>query len=95
MTENRQKYVEEVYEKLNKKLSAERDAMGNRIPYIPVNGKYPDLGEDAINWWTNGFWAGIMWQMYRCGEEKYRQRQPELRKGWKKRLPIMTFWTMM
>lgn len=73
MTENRQKYVEEVYEKLNKKLSAERDAMGNRIPYIPVNGKYPDLGEDAINWWTNGFWAGIMWQMYHAaGEEKYR-----------------------
>lgn len=73
MTENRQKYVEEVYEKLEKKLSAERDAMGNRIPYIPVNGKYPDLGEDAINWWTNGFWAGIMWQMYHAtGEEKYR-----------------------
>ena len=26
MTENRQKYVEEVYEKLNKKLSAERES---------------------------------------------------------------------
>ncbi len=77
--ETRNKKLEELYGKLCGKLSAECDAMGERIPYIPVNGRYPDMGEEAINWWTNGFWGGIMWQMYHAaGEEKYRAQAERL-----------------
>lgn len=34
------------------------DGTYNDLDYIDSN---PDLG---INWWTNGFFAGILWQMY-------------------------------
>lgn len=72
LSEDRQTYLEQVYEKIAEKLSHECDRMGNKIPYIPVNGVYPDLGEESINWWTNGFWGGIMWQMFHAdGQEKY------------------------
>jgi unsaturated chondroitin disaccharide hydrolase len=37
------------------------------------------MGRDRIDWWTNGFWGGILWQMYRLtGEETYRQEAEEL-----------------
>lgn len=28
--------------------------------------------DDGLNWWTNGFWGGIMWLLYQnTGEERY------------------------
>ena len=24
-----------------------------------------DMREENLAWWTNGFWAGMLWQMYR------------------------------
>lgn len=72
-TEEQNGYIREINDRLQKKLSAERDGMGERIPYIPVDGVYPDMGRTSINWWTNGFWAGIMWQLYHAtGEEGFR-----------------------
>lgn len=35
----------------------------NNLDYVDQN---PDLG---INWWTNGFFAGILWQMYHATGE--------------------------
>ena len=53
--------------KLLKRFAAERDRVGNAIPYIAENGRYAKdmsaTGEDLI-WWTNGFWPGILWQCY-------------------------------
>ena len=34
------------------------DGFYNNLDYMDEN---PDLG---INWWTNGFFGGILWQMY-------------------------------
>lgn len=42
----------------------------NKIPYLTVNGLYEDMTEKDIYWWTNGFWGGIMWQMYHATGEK-------------------------
>lgn len=45
----------------------------DKIPYITRNGLYEDMAEKDIYWWTNGFWGGILWQMYNAtGEEQYR-----------------------
>ena len=68
-TEEQNGYIREINDRLQKKLSAERDGMGERIPYIPVDGVYPDMGKTSINWWTNGFWAGSMWQLYHATGE--------------------------
>lgn len=74
LNEERKQYVCMECGKLEEKLRWERDRMGDRIPNTSVNGVYPDMGEIGINWWTNGFWAGIMWQMYHAtGEEACRR----------------------
>ncbi|QJD84195.1 glycoside hydrolase family 88 protein [Cohnella herbarum] len=67
-------WLDEVWNKLQAKMSAEVDRVGDRIPYIPVDGKYrEDKSETDIYWWTNGFWPGMLWQMFHAtGVEKYR-----------------------
>lgn len=59
--------LQEIYEKAEKKLLAECGRLGDQIPYIPENGAYTDMREKNIFWWTNGFWAGMLWQMYQSG----------------------------
>lgn len=64
-----------IYEKIDAKLQAECLRMGDRIPYTAENGRYvTDKGKDAPFWWTNGFWAGMLWQMYQSsGREIYKE----------------------
>jgi len=66
------KWAEETFALIEKKLSAECDRIGSNMPYIPVDGHYQDMGRDHLTWWTNSFWAGMLWQMYHAtGEKKY------------------------
>lgn len=49
----------------------------DKIPYTTVNGTHDDRaavdGTGDIDWWTNGFWGGMMWQLYHeTGEDKYK-----------------------
>lgn len=68
------KWLDETYEKLKIKLSAECDRIGSKIPYIAEDGVYKEnKAESDIIWWTNGFWPGMLWQMYHAtGEDKYK-----------------------
>ena len=65
----------EIYGKIEKKLKAECKRLGEKIPYIPENGHYQtDMREENNFWWTNGFWAGLLWQMYHgTGDEIYKK----------------------
>ncbi|MCL6458977.1 MAG: glycoside hydrolase family 88 protein [Gorillibacterium sp.] len=67
-------WLDAVWIKLEAKMSAECDRIGDRIPYIPENGVYEeDKAETDIYWWTNGFWPGMLWQMYHSThDEKYK-----------------------
>lgn len=75
-------WAEEIYGKICRKMSVQAERVGTDIPYIPENGRYRDMGKEGIHWWTNGFWPGILWQMYHAtGEELYQRtaRGVELR----------------
>ncbi|HZG57405.1 glycoside hydrolase family 88 protein [Paenibacillus sp.] len=74
MNERDQAWLQEVWGKLQTKMSAECERVGERIPYAPENGTYvEDKGETDLDWWTNGFWPGMLWQMYHATkDEKYR-----------------------
>lgn len=65
------KGLQEIYKKIDAKLQAECLRMGDRIPYTAQNGHYvTDKGKEAPFWWTNGFWAGMLWQMYQSSERE-------------------------
>lgn len=66
-------WAESVWEKLEIKLEAECRRLGSMMPYVPVNGKYEDMGKRELTAWTNGFYSGMLWQMYHAtGKECYK-----------------------
>ena len=69
-----QAWVDDVYEKLTVKMKAEVERIGTMIPYTTRDGKYHDLDvPGGLAYWTNGFWPGMLWQMYNAtGDEIYR-----------------------
>lgn len=57
-------WVEAVWQKLTKKLEAECRRVGDKMPYFSKDGCYTDRFLENKYWWTNGFWPGMLWQMY-------------------------------
>ena len=75
-----QVWAEEVLQKVREKMEWVSEKNQDKIPYTTdANGNYDDrseekewLADDGLNWWTNGFWGGIMWLLYQdTGEERY------------------------
>lgn len=71
-----EQWTEELFRKMERKLEAECERMGDKIPYRAQNGVYEtDYAKKDIYWWTNGFWPGLMWKMYHAtGKELYRKK---------------------
>lgn len=74
ISEENKKWAEETFDKIKDKMSAECNRIGDKIPYIAEDGVYKeDKAETDIVWWTNGFWPGMLWQMYHAtGDDKYK-----------------------
>lgn len=66
-------FVKSVWDKINNKMSKVAVRSYDKIPYTAVDGVHDDRKVKAIDWWTNGFWGGMMWVMYAAtGDENYR-----------------------
>lgn len=79
--EETKQWAKEIFEKIDQKLTVEAARQGEKIPYIPAEatGRYEeDLGTSDPVWWTNGFWSGMMWQMYHATEKAIYKETAEL-----------------
>lgn len=67
-------WIDSTWEKIDKKLSKTAVKSRNKLPYTTINGVHDDKKEVAVDWWTNGFWGGLMWLMFQgTGNEEYRK----------------------
>ncbi len=75
LNEQQTKWAQETLERVSHKLEKVSERSKDKIPYTTVNGIHDDWsGGDKIGWWTNGFWGGMMWQMYALtGKEFYKE----------------------
>lgn len=73
-------WLDSVVKKIYGKLEWVSEKSRDKIPYTTMEGIHDDYNNsnrenrinDGINWWTNGFWGGMMWLMYHeSGDQKY------------------------
>ncbi len=57
-------WVKETLEKAKNKIAFSTRQMGVRLPFTTIDGVYDDQYTTQKGWWTNGFYAGILWKMY-------------------------------
>ncbi|QGQ99121.1 glycosyl hydrolase [Paenibacillus psychroresistens] len=58
----REQWIEEAWGKVVAKVEKSSKRIGATFPYASLNGKY--IAESA-DWWTSGFWPGLLWLIYR------------------------------
>ncbi len=68
------KWIDETWRKIDKKLSMLAVKSRDKIPYTTKDGIHDNRVEVEPDWWTNGFWGGMMWLMYSAtGNEEYKK----------------------
>lgn len=72
-------WADEEIQKIRAKMKWVSEKNKDKIPYrTDENGNYDDKSDtsrewridDGLNWWTNGFWGGILWLLYQDTEEE-------------------------
>ena len=66
-------WADETAAKIKAKLEWVSVKSKDKIPYTAdENGTHDDKSRTDPSWWTNGFWGGMLWLMYReTGDSKY------------------------
>ncbi|WP_461213698.1 glycoside hydrolase family 88 protein [Lacticaseibacillus sp. GG6-2] len=63
---------------IEKKYQTVASRTGSKIPYTTVDGHFDDhshiggdvMAVDHLSWWTNGFYPGILWELYAVSGSK-------------------------
>lgn len=68
MDKETQKWLDETIEKVVNKTEIVSKRSKGIIPYTTIDGRFDDKSTsnngNEINWWTNGFYGGLLWHMY-------------------------------
>lgn len=74
-----QAWAASVLDKIQQKYPAIVERNRGKVPYTAIDGRFDDLSGKDICWWTNGFYGGILWQLYHeTGQPIYREMAEEL-----------------
>lgn len=65
LTNDDKKWIDGVWHKLENKLLLTAVKSRNKLPYTVINGVHDNFADEHPEWWTNGFWGGLMWLMYK------------------------------
>lgn len=65
------KWAQEISCKIKQKMEKVARRNSNNIPYTTKEGAYDDCSAKDICWWTNGFWGGMMWQLYHATHQEF------------------------
>lgn len=64
------KWEQEIEEKIIHKMRIVAERNKGKIPFSTEDGRYNDCSsEEWIGCWTNGFWGGMMWQLYHATKD--------------------------
>ncbi len=69
-------------EALDKVIAKEKAVVSRnkgKIPYTAHNHVFDDKAKDNICWWTNGFYGGLLWQLYKeTGDDSYKEAAEDI-----------------
>ena len=63
INENMQ-WIDKVWNNLDSKLRIVARRSFDKLPYTTIDGVHDNKHDTEPDWWTNGFWGGLMWLMY-------------------------------
>ncbi len=73
-----ERWLQEAVAKATEKMSWLSEKSADKIPSTTIDGVHDNKrvgdyrADDGLQWWTNGFWAGMLWLMYNeTADEKY------------------------
>ncbi|WP_312093094.1 glycoside hydrolase family 88 protein [Niallia sp.] len=79
IADNELQWVINTLQKVEKKMHIVANSNKDKIPYTTTpDGKFDDWTNTDIAWWTNGFWGGIMWQLYNLTKEPIYKENAEV-----------------
>lgn len=74
LTTEQKQWVDQVWEKLDDKLAVVAVRSRNKLPSESYEKLHNDMSREKIQYWTNGFWPGLMWLMYAgTGKDVYKR----------------------
>ncbi|WP_310601508.1 glycoside hydrolase family 88 protein [Anaerosporobacter sp.] len=75
-------WIREATAAIKEKMDWLSEKSKDKIPYTTIDGEHDNRADttiifnldDGLNWWTNGFWGGMLWLMYHeTDDKKYAQ----------------------
>ena len=71
ISDNDKNWADDTFNKLKAKMAVQRDRIGCMLPFVVRDKKYMEINfPGKATFWTNGFWPGILWQMYNATQDK-------------------------